>query len=81
MTNVAGDCVGEGSSIALTADEREEVRAVLESAVRELDHEIRHTDGYEFRNGLKGRRAVLARVLRRLAVAPGISREGHTEGK
>ena len=56
--------------LALTREEAEEVRLVLESSFADLHLEIRHTDRYEFREILKERRAVLQGVLRRLRAMP-----------
>ena len=56
--------------LALTPEEAEEVRLVLESFLADLRLEIRHTDRYEFRETLKARRAVLQEVFRRLSAIP-----------
>jgi hypothetical protein len=56
--------------LAVTPEEAEEVRLALESALVDLHTEIAHTDRYEFREILKGRRAVLQGVLRRLSATP-----------
>jgi len=52
--------------LALTAQERNELRLALRIYVTDLRMEISHTDRYEFREELKARRAVLEEVLRRL---------------
>ena len=56
--------------LAVTPEEAEELRLVLESSLADLHTEISHTDRYEFREILKARRAVLQGVLRRLSVTP-----------
>jgi len=61
--------------LALTPEEAEEVRLVLESSLADLHLEIRHTDRYEFRETLKARRAVLQEVLRRLSATPALAME------
>ena len=57
------------SHLALTEQERNEVRLALRTYVTDLHMEIAHTDRYEFREELKARRAVLVEVLRRLGGA------------
>ena len=69
---------------ALTADERQELRDVLEIYVTELRAEISHPDRYEYSKALKSRRAVLEGVLRRLAGATPIEHGqggGHFPGR
>jgi hypothetical protein len=56
--------------LAVTPEEAEEVRHVIESSLADLHLEIAHTDRYEFREILKARRAVLLGVLRRLSARP-----------
>ena len=56
--------------LAVTPEEAEEVRHVLENSLADLHLEIAHTDRYEFREILKARRAVLQGVLRRLGATP-----------
>ena len=67
--------------LALTAQEGEELRLVLESDLADLSMEIADTDSYDFREALKEKRARLREVLRRLSatlsVAAGDGR--HTE--
>jgi hypothetical protein len=53
--------------LELTHDEIEILIATLESEVSDLGSEIAHTDLLDFRNQLKEKRAVLARVIRSLA--------------
>jgi len=67
--------------LALTPEEAEEVRLVLESSLADLHLEIRHTDRYEFREILKERRAVLQEALRRLSATPALATQQgrHTE--
>lgn len=55
--------------LALTGQERNELRLALRTYVTDLHMEIAHTDRYEFREELKARRAVLEEVLRRLGGA------------
>ena len=55
--------------LALTAQERNELRLAVRTYVTDLHMEIAHTDRYEFREELKARRAVLEKVLRRLGGA------------
>jgi len=56
--------------LAMTPEDAEEVRLVLESFLVDLRTEIAHTDRYEFRETLKARRAVLQGVFRRLSATP-----------
>lgn len=56
--------------LAVTPEEAEEVRLVLEASLADLHLEIAHTDAYEYREILKARRAVLQGVLRRLSATP-----------
>jgi hypothetical protein len=69
--------------LALTAQERNELRLALRTYVTDLHMEIAHTDRYEFREELKARRAVLEEVLRRLGgattVITGQGSQGETE--
>ena len=56
--------------LSLTAQERDELRLLLETSVSDLHLEIAHTDRYEFRQELKTRRVLLHGVLQRLGGAP-----------
>lgn len=47
----------------LTPDERDDFRDVIENVLTELRMEIAHTDNRDFRDQLKQRQAVLAKVL------------------
>jgi len=69
------------TDLALTAQERNELRLALRICVTDLRMEIAHTDRYEFREELKARRAVLEEVLRRLGGATTVvaGREGQRE--
>lgn len=71
------------SDLALTARERDELRLALSIYVTDLKMEIVCTDRYEFREELKGSRAVLEGVLRRLGGAgttvAGPERQGETK--
>lgn len=68
--NVAMQGSKEGTTdLALTAQERDELRLALRIYVTDLRMEIAHTDRYEFREELKAKRAVLEDVLRRLGGA------------
>ena len=68
---------GEKSTIdlALTEQERNELRLALRIYVTDLRMEISHTDRYEFREELKTKRAVLEEVLRRLGGATSATAE------
>jgi hypothetical protein len=57
------------TDLALTEQERNELRLALRIYVTDLRMEISHTDRYEFREELKAKRAVLEEVLRRLGGA------------
>jgi hypothetical protein len=57
------------TDLALTEQERNELRLALRIYVTDLRMEISHTDRYEFREQLKASRALLEEVLRRLGVA------------
>jgi hypothetical protein len=74
---------GKTTDLALTAQERNELRLALRTYVTDLRMEIAHTDRYEFREELKARRAVLEEVLRRLGGATttvtGQGRQGEAE--
>ena len=61
--------------LALTAEERKELCDTLEISVAELRAEISHTDGYEYSEELKSRRAVLEGILRRLARTTAVEHE------
>jgi acetolactate synthase small subunit len=64
------------TDLALTEQERNELRLALRTYVTDLRMEIAHTDRYEFREELKGKRAVLEEVLRRLGGATGVIEQG-----
>jgi hypothetical protein len=68
------------TDLALTEQERNELRLALRIYVSDLRMEISHTDRYEFREDLKSKRAVLEEVLRRLGGATpataGLERQG-----
>lgn len=49
--------------IDLTPDEQSELRTALESYLSDLRMEIADTDSYDFRAGLKKRKAALEKVL------------------
>jgi hypothetical protein len=66
--------------LVLTAQERDELRLVLESYLGDLSVEIRRTDGYDFRQALKERRTVLQQVLRNLARLSEASNPASREG-
>lgn len=69
------------TDLALTAEERNELRLALRIFVTDLRMEISHTDRYEFREELKARRAVLAEILRRLGGATtAVGAQGHQGG-
>ena len=57
------------TDLALTEQERNELRLALRIYVTDLRVEISHTDRYEFREQLKASRALLEEVLRRLGMA------------
>lgn len=57
------------TTLVLKAQERKELRLALRTYVTDLRMEIAQTDQYEFRQGLKAKRAVLEEVLRRLGGA------------
>lgn len=48
--------------ISLDDEEADELRAVIDDALRDLSHEIADTDNASFREGLRERRARLLRV-------------------
>jgi len=66
--------------LVLTAQERDELRLVLESYLGDLSVEIRRTDGYDFRQALKERRTVLLQVLRNLVRISEASNAASREG-
>jgi D-alanyl-D-alanine dipeptidase len=74
---------GHGSTIdlALTEQERSELRLALKIYVTDLRTEISHTDRYEFREELKAKRAVLEDVLRRLVEATSATAGPECEGE
>ena len=49
--------------IDLTPDEQSELRTALESYLSDLRMEIADTDSYDFRVGLKKRKAALEKVI------------------
>lgn len=59
----------ETTVLALTEQERDELRLALRTYVTDLRMEISHTDRYELREELKAKRAVLEEVLGRLSGA------------
>ena len=66
MSVVAQSGHGSAIDLALTEQERSELRLALKIHVADLRTEISHTDRFEFREELKATRAVLEEVLRRL---------------
>ena len=58
------------AALVMTAHERDELRCALEVYLADLHTEIRHTDRYDFRQGLKERRATLQGLLRQLDATP-----------
>jgi hypothetical protein len=74
---------GEKSTtdIALTDQERNELRLALKIYVTDLRTEISHTDRYEFREELKAKRAILEEVLRRLGGATPATAEQERQGE
>jgi hypothetical protein len=56
-------------TLELTTAEADELQRALGSYVSELRMEIADTDSYDYRQGLKARKAVLSGVLARLAVS------------
>jgi hypothetical protein len=71
---------GRMLDLVLTAQERDELRLVLESYLGDLSVEIRRTDGYDFREVLKERRTVLQQVLRNLIRISEASNAASREG-
>ena len=69
------------TGLALTAQERDELRLALRIYVTDLRTEISHTDRYEFREELKAKRAVLEEVLRRLGGATPATAEQERPGE
>jgi hypothetical protein len=67
--------------LALTEQERNELRLALRIYVTDLRMEISHTDRYEFREELKAKRAVLEEVLRRLGGATSARAEQGRQGE
>lgn len=67
---------GSTTDLALTVQERNELRLALRTYVTDLSMEIAHTDRYEFREELKARRTVLEAVLSRLGGATTIAVTG-----
>jgi hypothetical protein len=61
----------QGAALVMTAHERDELRCALEVYLADLHTEIRHTDRYDFRQGLKEKRATLQGLLRQLDATPG----------
>ncbi len=58
------------AQIALTTEEAETLREVLDSYLSNLRMEIADTDAMEFREKLKEQEAVLRRLLQRLDIKP-----------
>ncbi len=54
--------------LELDAEEASILAGVLENDLSDLRMEITHTDSYDFRKGLKRRKAVLMKALESLAV-------------
>lgn len=54
------------AQLSLEANERDVLIWALQSAVSDLGAEIADTENQEFRNDLKGRKAVLQNILQRL---------------
>ena len=83
MSVTAKGSMGKTTDLALTEEERNELRLALRIYVTDLRMEISHTDRYEFREELKVKRAVLEEVLRRLGgattAATGQGRQGEAE--
>jgi hypothetical protein len=83
MSVTAKGSMGKTTDLALTEEERNELRLALRISVTDLRMEISHTDRYEFREELKVKRAVLEEVLRRLGgattAATGQGRQGEAE--
>jgi hypothetical protein len=69
---------GSTIDLALTEQERSELRLALRIYVTDLRTEISHTDRYEFREELKAKRAVLEEVLRRLGESTSATPEQET---
>jgi hypothetical protein len=69
------------TDLALTEQERMELRLALRIYVTDLSTEISHTDRYEFREELKAKRAVLEEVLRRLGEATSATAEQERQGE
>ena len=68
------------TDLALTAQERNELRLALRIYVTDLQTEISHTDRYEFREELKAKRAILEGVLRRLGGVTSPTEQGRPRG-
>ena len=66
---------GQPTSLALTESEVAALRLALGIYVTDLRVEIGHTDSYEFREELKGQRALLEGVLRRIG-GPAVTGQG-----
>jgi hypothetical protein len=67
--------------LALTEQERMELRLALRIYATDLRMEISHTDRYEFREELKAKQAVLEEVLRRLGGAASATAEQERQGE
>jgi hypothetical protein len=67
--------------LALTAQEGEDLRLMLEGDLADLSVEIAHTDSYDFREELKEKRARLREVFCRLSATLSVATGGgrHTE--
>ena len=81
MSVVAPDSHGSTVDLALTEQERNELRLALRIYVTDLRTEISHTDRYEFREELKVKRAILEEVLRRLGGATPAAAEQERPGE
>jgi hypothetical protein len=53
---------GTDVKLELTEEQAEELKALLEGALREMSHEIAATDNPEYRSALNGRRQILTAV-------------------
>ena len=69
------------TDLALTEQERMELRLALRIYVTDLSTETSHTDRFEFREELKAKRTVLEEVLRRLGGATPATAEQERQGE
>jgi hypothetical protein len=81
MSVVTRDNEKTAIDLALTEQERNELRLALRIYVTDLRMEISHTDRYEFREELKAKRAVLEEVLRRLGESTSATAEQERQGE